>query len=180
MPVSGRGNGVSGGCGDWVLAVNKCPDTAQLLTMVSPAHIHHLIWFSWLTESLGVRYNRSPHLWPEPTNYFTYTLFTPDIHSRVWDRECWMHAAAKSNLNKNNIYSTPVFAVLSFHASFKSKSSFWLSQDSQDSEAAVILFRWLAVSPSLLISDLMCDHSLPSRRLPAAWPNCEAQHSSTL
>ena len=70
--------------------------------------IHHLIWFSWLTESLGVRYNRSPHLWPEPTNYFTYTLFTPDIHSRVWDHECWMHAAAKSNLmNKNNIYSTP-------------------------------------------------------------------------
>ena len=92
--MSGRGNGVL------VLAVNKCPDTAQLLTMVSPADIHHLIWFSWLTERPGVRYNRSPHLWPEPTNYFTLTLFTPDIHSRVWDQECWIHAAAKSNLNK--------------------------------------------------------------------------------
>ena len=80
--------------------------------MVSPADIHHLIWFSWLTERPGVRYNRSPHLWPEPTNYFTLTLFTPDIHSRVWDQECWIHEAAKSNLNKNNIYSTPDFALL--------------------------------------------------------------------
>ena len=126
--MSGRGNGVL------VLAVNKCPDTAQLLTMVSPADIHHLIWFSWLTERPGVRYNRSPHLWPEPTNYFTLTLFTPDIHSRVWDQECWIHAAAKSNLNKQTkkyfLLYTLNCAVLSLHASFKSKSSFWLWQDS--------------------------------------------------
>ena len=95
--MSGRGNGVL------VLAVNKCPDTAQLLTMVSPADIHHLIWFSWLTERPGVRYNRSPHLWPEPTNYFTLTLFTPDIHSQVWDQECMQQPKVKSEQTNKKI-----------------------------------------------------------------------------
>ena len=139
--MSGRGNGVL------VLAVNKCPDTAQLLTMVSPADIHHLIWFSWLTERPGVRYNRSPHLWPEPTNYFTLTLFTPDIHSQVWDQECWIHAAAKSNLNKNNIYSTPDFALLCCLSMPRSNPNQAFDYD----KIPLFVLSWLAVSPSLLI-----------------------------
>ena len=36
----------------------------------------------------------------------------------------------------------------------------------------LFVFSWLAVSPSLLISDMMCVYSSPSRRLPA-----EAQHT---
>ena len=169
--MSGRGNGVL------VLAVNKCPDTAQLLTMVSPADIHHLIWFSWLTERPGVRYNRSPHLWPEPTNYFTLTLFTPDIHSQVWDRECWIHAAAKSNLNKNNIYSTPYTALCCAVFPCLVQIQIQLLTMTRFARFRGATCRclcsagWLCL-PLYWYDDMMCVYSSPSRRLPA-----EAQHT---